>query len=335
LLTAGVYPIALIGTGEDGAATGDLDLTANVTLIGAGASQTIIDGQAVDRVIHIPLTTTRVTLSGLTIRNGNPGVGIFGGGISNAGALTLTASLVRDNTGPGGGGGITTSGRLTLRQSSIQGNTAEASAGGIFNIGTLTVINSSVFSNTGGGTGGIFNDPVGVLTLTNSTVSGNIGSGVANGGIMNLSNVTLTNNRANSGGGGIAHFAGVTSLKNTIVAENKGPDSSPDCSGTLTSQGYNLIQSVAGCAITTTNNLIGVSPRLGPLQDHGGLSLSQALLSGSPAINAGNPTLPGSGGNACEGTDQRGVTRPQNGRCDIGAYEAIPPLFLPLILKSP
>jgi hypothetical protein len=240
---------------------------------------------------------------------------------------------VSGNTGSGGGGGIANSGTLTLLHSSILRNTASAGGGGIANYGTLTLFNSSVFSNTGN-TGGIFNDPVGVLTLTNTTISGNLGNGLANGGIMTLNNVTLTNNTSSSGGGGIALFGGVTNIKNTILAGNHGPASSPDCSGSLTSQGYNLIQSTTGCRVTPTDNLIGLDPNLSPLQDNGGPSLTHALLPGSPAIDAGNPALPGSGGHACAATDQRGVTRPQNERCDIGAYEANAPVFLPLILKT-
>jgi hypothetical protein len=64
--------------------------------------------------------------------------------------------------------------------------------------------------------------------------------------------------------------------------------------------------------------------------------MTHALEPGSPAINAGDPAVPGSGGSACEANDQRGIARPQNGRCDIGAYEAlIYSIALPLLLKGP
>ena len=59
-------------------------------------------------------------------------------------------------------------------------------------------------------------------------------------------------------------------------------------------------------------------PLLGPLQNNGGPTDTQALGAGSPAIDAGDPAT-------CSATDQRGVARPQRARCDIGAFEYVPP----------
>ncbi len=61
--------------------------------------------------------------------------------------------------------------------------------------------------------------------------------------------------------------------------------------------------------------------RLGSLANNGGPTQTHALLAGSDAIDAGNPATPGSGGDACLATDQRGVARPQGATCDIGAFE--------------
>ena len=153
----------------------------------------------------------------------------------------------------------------------------------------------------GGGGGGIYNNS-GTLTLTNSTVSGN-SSSCAGGGIYNSDTVNF---------------------KNTIIAGNSTGGSAPDCLGTVTSQGYNLVQDTSGCTITgdTTGNITGQDPLLDPLALNApGTTETRALGTGSPAIDAGNPAAPGSGGNACEATDQRGVARPGGAACDIDAYE--------------
>ena len=79
---------------------------------------------------------------------------------------------------------------------------------------------------------------------------------------------------------------------------------------------------------TTTGDQLGtgaspLDPLLGNLADNGGPTLTHALLNGSPAVDAGSPATPGSGGGACEITDQRGTTRPKGSQCDIGAFEAL------------
>jgi hypothetical protein len=66
-------------------------------------------------------------------------------------------------------------------------------------------------------------------------------------------------------------------------------------------------------------DLIGVDPMLGPLANNGGPTETQALLAGSPAIDAADPRPPADHATRCPTTDQRGVAR--NGRCDIGAFE--------------
>jgi hypothetical protein len=71
---------------------------------------------------------------------------------------------------------------------------------------------------------------------------------------------------------------------------------------------------------------------LAPLAENGGPTPTHALLPASPAIDMGNPLTPGSGGLACAGIDQRGYPRGgAAGRCDIGAFERVFLLFLPLI----
>ncbi len=97
-----------------------------------------------------------------------------------------------------------------------------------------------------------------------------------------------------------------------------------DCAGTLTSQGFNIV-STPNCTIT--GPFSQVDPLLGPLQNNGGPTLTHALLSGSPAIDAGETPNCTDNLGAPIATDQRGLQRPANGgislRCDIGAFEFI------------
>lgn len=219
--------------------------------------------------------------------------------------------------------------------------------------GAMTITSSVIISNTSVGPffgGGGVAIGSGDLVIVNSTLSDNRATGDGGGiyvagGSLSLNNITIANNTADSDndgagdGGGIAVAPeGAVVFRNTIIGGNTDRgEQAPDCSGTLVSGGYNLVSVAAGCTIegVTDGNLIGVNPGIGPLRNNGGATLTHALLPGSPAIEGGNPLPPGSGENACEPTDQRGVSRPQWVRCDIGAFEFVPArLHLPLICRS-
>ena len=123
--------------------------------------------------------------------------------------------------------------------------------------------------------------------------------------------LTVTNSTLSIGGG--IHNQSRAELTNTIMAGNAAP-SGPDCNG-FASQGHNLIGNSTGCRFTpTVGDLVNVDPILSPLQYNGGLTLTHALLEGSPAIGAGD-------NESCPKTDQRGVVRPQGVACDVWAYE--------------
>src|SRR5687767_686219 len=57
-LPAGRYELTAAGGNENFAVTGDLDLTGSITIAGAGARTTIIDANGIDRVFHVPGSTT-------------------------------------------------------------------------------------------------------------------------------------------------------------------------------------------------------------------------------------------------------------------------------------
>jgi hypothetical protein len=89
---------------EDANASGDLDITKDLTIQGAGAVATVIDGGGIDRVLHILVGTT-VTISGVTITGGRivTATGLTGGGVSNSGTLTVTGSAISGNSSNFGG----------------------------------------------------------------------------------------------------------------------------------------------------------------------------------------------------------------------------------------
>ena len=339
ILPTGIYTLTLAGVDEDAAATGDLDITSSLIIAGSGPAATIIDGNALDRVIHIPLSTTLVSISGVTIQRGDAGVA-DGGGLYNLGILELTDSAVISNTAVpsttvrwyAGGGGIRNEGNLTLITTTVRGNVTGVIGGGISSGGVLTLTNSLVaYNHSFGGTGGVFN--FGSMTISNSTVSDNaagitVGS-IRNSGTMTLTNSTVTSNHDLQGMGGVNQDSGnPLVVKNTIVADNYSSLSGPsDCSGLMTSLGQNLVGTSCSCFYQAMpTDQVGVDPLLGPLTDNGGPTLTRLPQPGSPALNKGDNV-------GCPATDQRGMQRPQGGICDVGAVEVAFPysVYLPLI----
>ena len=264
-----------------------------------------------------------------------------GGGISNSGTLVLTRSVVSGNTAATDGGGIwSNAATLIVRDSTLDDNHATAGAGGgiaIFGTSTTRLDGSTLSANTAGTIGGgLINADFGAATLTDCTVSGNTagssGGGVdAAGGTVTLASVTVTSNTSDAGnggagGGGLANTNGTLVAWNSIVAGNRDlHEAAPDCSGVLLAQQYNLIGNPLGCDWRgNATNLVNRDPQLGPLAGNGGPTMTHVPQPTSPAVDAADPTTPGSGGESCPDVDQRGVARPQpdGGRCDIGAVES-------------
>lgn len=272
--------------------------------------------------------------------------------------LTLTNTTVSNNTvrstqQESSGGGILAEGKLTITGSTITNNAVTsdqltASGGGISGQGTLVLTGSTVAGNTASASnniakgGGIFvthpSTPGNNVTLTNSTISGNtvsgsqggIGGGIdAKGAQGVIDFATIYGNIASSQGGGINLEVTQTSatdviLKNSLVASNSA-GTGPDLAGNVTTEGYNLIQRFSGTDFNDPDHKhgldlsgsqfsdLGIDPQL---RSNGGPTPTYALLSNSPALNRIPP------GSCDVPTDQRGIKRPQQQACDIGAYEA-------------
>ena len=268
-------------------------LTKNVTITGLGANLLNVRGNATFTMFTINSGVT-ASISGLSIEGGHSTSSTTGGGITNAGTLTLTACNLQGSVAINGGAINGLSGSTTtINNSSIVGNQATANGTGIFGStgSTVNLNNSTVALNTGGFAGVVNNG--GTMTITSSTIATNTAPGV--------------------------FASGSTSLYNTIVTTSI---SGADVSGGFTSNGHNLITN-AGSATGFTNgvngDIVGSSANLSPLADFGGPTLTSALVRGnfgnSVAIDAGNNT-------GAPATDQRGVARPFNGTVNIGAFEA-------------
>jgi hypothetical protein len=280
-----------------------------------------------------------VTLSNTLVITNSAGSTYAGGGIFNfLGTLTLINSNVISNTGGSHGGGIAnySNGTLTMTNTTVSGNTATF-GGGIYNLSTSTLNNSAITGNGNSTGGGIYNY-YGAITATNLTVSGNSLEGINNfGGTTKLTNVTLNGNTAAANTGAIYQygdtFTETVTLSNTIIANTVGGVNCYVNAVPLRTDGYNL-SSDGSCSayLNFPSDLNNTNPNLGPLQNNGGSTQTDTLLPGSPAIDVIPFGVNGCGTTTT--TDQRGVTRPVHGKCDIGAYEAdYFEVFLPLIKR--
>jgi hypothetical protein len=174
--------------------------------------------------------------------------------------------------------------------------------------------------------GGIFADPRSHLVLANSTLSGN-GVGVSN--YYNVSTSSISNstlNESSTSGTDIQNGGGFVTINNTVLKVGPLGRSIVNAGGNVTSLGYNLSSDNGGGYLNGPGDQINTDPLLGPLQDNGGPTFTHALLPGSPAINAGNPSFM-----PPPYYDQRGpgYDRVRNGRLDSGSFEVQQPLPTP------
>ncbi|MDQ3799435.1 MAG: CSLREA domain-containing protein [Acidobacteriota bacterium] len=332
--------ITLSGTEIVIAANGSL------TINGTGANRLTISGNNQSRIFASSANAV-VNIHNLRLTGGN-GVGATntgrGGAVYNVGGtMVITNSVLTGNSAANGGainnaaatGGIDAT--LTIINCVLSNNSSTSSGAALqnFSTSTLHMRNTTVNNNTTSGTGiaGAF-QANGTVTITNSTFSGNsapagTGGGVYfNGSSLIMTNTTIASNSSNTGGGGLHRTgtAATANVRNTIIAGNTGAAATPDVSGAITSQGNNIIGMVGTSTGWVMSDLQNVNPLLAPLGFYGGNGFTHALLSGSPAINAGQncvvtATCSAANPPAAVNTDQRGAARPFGETVDIGAFE--------------
>ena len=249
ILPAGTYLLTIAGSLNASAASGDLDLTCPITIVGAGAATTIIDAHGLgDRVFDVPAGASSnplaVSLSGLTVTGGtasdpsSSSTAEDDGGGMRLGVntvATIDSCVFSDNQAPqtsgfGQGGAIASSGALNIRNSRFERNSASNSGGAIFQSGSLAsaAIQDTTFDgNQATGAGGAIDSST-TLTIDRSTFSnnvaknsaGNLGHGGAidswSGCTLALTNCTLSGNQSVYGGA-ISNYGSFVIQSSTIA----------------------------------------------------------------------------------------------------------------------
>jgi len=296
-LGSGTYSLTITGSGENSCATGDLDITDTLTIVGLGPEQTVIDASGLisDRVLHIVAGVDTVVISGVTIINGDVTGG--GGGIYNRDAdLTLLNTVVISNHASNNGGGVYVwSGSVTLSSTQVVSNTADDSGGGVFVANGSAILNASgglINSNSAKDGGGVYLRR-GSATLSGTQVLSNTAGGAESaqggGGVyVEQDNATLNMNGGRIAGnsvidhygGGVYVEQGSATLNGTQLLHNSafwgGGAYVGGSSGTLT-----LVN------VTLSNNAAGYSGG-GLYQDDGTTVVTYTTIASNTASTSGS-----------------------------------------------
>ncbi|GEM_PF-2593644 len=279
-----------------------------------------------------------------------------GGGVYTDGDAWLLNSLVRGNFASISGGGIDVGGTLYLINSGLVANTAESattvggSGGGgraatLYASNCLIQDNQALGNSSGGGDSGGFSP--GIAEMTGCTLRGNRATDKGGaltfllGGTSTIRNSTFVDNEADGAGGVLFLSASSLNIVQCTLSNNDAGNlavaalpsggslifdrsllagNSSGCSGNVSAT-HTLSSGEGGCGATTATTLAALN--LGPLGDYGGPTPTIPLLRSSDPSGNGmdSAALDAVGCLSDINKDQRGVSRPQGGNCDIGAFE--------------
>lgn len=267
-LAAGTFALTIAGTDEDAAATGDLDITDDVSIEGAGSDLTIIDAAALDRIFEIfsGLGTRSVAFSHLTMQNGfigNTALGAGGAGmrVDALAHVALDDVVIRDNraTQSFSGIAIDTQGCVEGSRVRILDNVDTADTGSGSAVAAIHVYENADV------------DLGACLTLEDSEISGNradqAGAIEAEFAPITLRRTLISGNEARFAGAIIANIAADTLLENVTISGNRG-----DPGAILNDGGSHL--TLVNSTVTANTSVFG-SANVGGIQDvHGGFGLT-------------------------------------------------------------
>lgn len=268
-----------------------------------GANVTIEGGDIISNTarfgggIYNVFADSAITLTGVLVQ-GNQGY-VYGGGVYNENSMaTISRTTFMANATENGGGIYTKNGKITITDSTFVKHSVEEGGGLYSASGTVTVLNTTFSENTALEGGAIRN--LGTLTINDTTFFNNVATLPSYGGSIQQDSttpVTLKN----------VAFKHGTSGKNCSASNS--------IEHPFSSGGFNLSDDFSCYSyVNQIGDQNNVDPKLGPLQDNGGLTQTHLPQAGSPLIDGGQcvSSIP---------TDQRGITRPQGPACDIGAVE--------------
>ena len=325
--------------------SGELQISQNLNINGSGAKNLTIGANS-SRIFNVA-PAANASISGLTLQGntqGNPGMG---GGVFNAGHLSLNqchitgCSAVGQSASAGLGGGIYSSGSLAMTACTVSycraaggdgpaGSAGSGVGGGLYVLGSTTLTNCTLAWNKavgglpdGAAGGGAIHcaTATGPLAMVNCTVSGNQAGEFGNYSDFNY------------GGGIITDFIGSLWMINCIALGNY----SVCCAEEIRSREsviYGVISTNSSHNLLYSGdaNLTGIdgqgnlfegsvdAVRLGwPLQDHGGPTPTLSIGKAGVAYDGGNDVVTGASYNLT--TDQRGFARLAGSHVDVGAYE--------------
>lgn len=262
----------------------------------------------------------------------NSATGIGGGINSFSGTVTIDRSQFISNKSATGGAALYhRQGDLDITRSNIISNTSQLHGGGIMTLQATVEVRESTLSNNTASTGGGIFQTLGSLALVNSTLSGNQarhpvlgrGGAISASGAQSLvmtHTTTLSNSATFTPTSGIDLIGSTLQITGNIFGFN-GDGSNHfalEEDSTVTSGGFNRETGTSG-QLTATSDASDIDPKLGPLADNDGPTLTHLPVPDSPLLNQ----IPG--GECAVVVDQRNILRPQERNCDIGAVEVRDP----------
>ncbi len=327
-----VYELTILGE-ETGGVAGDLNvIAADITIIGAGPGETIINGNNNNRIFHVS-NDAQLNLLDLTLTGGRAATASnFSGGaisVDTAEAEVYIENVVFENNSANAGGAVhATFGTVHIANSLLVDNFTEnlgftnLNGPAIFCNNCEMFIDGSTFMRNDMGGKAIEIHSGALLMMTNSTMTDNEGGGVRsqNGNAIIRFSTFVSDSAQN-----LSHFSfdGTHSMDvgHSVLFTTPGASVDNCQSGDKPiSSGYNIV-SDGSCEFMSAGDNENTDAMLNAVGSNGGLGPTFLPMTGSPVIDHVPLSECLSATGLTLSVDQRGEMRPMGTSCDAGAVE--------------